>query len=83
VLRPPRPLCDRLALRIAAETGEAPVSPPRRPVDEEWEDALGISVTLLATGAETGGVSMLVRLATGTDYPPHVHAGVEELRAAR
>jgi anti-sigma factor ChrR (cupin superfamily) len=24
-------------------------------------------------------VSMLVRLAPGTDYPPHTHAGVEEL----
>src|SRR5258708_6861274 len=24
-------------------------------------------------------VSMLVRLAPGTDYPPHCHAGVEEL----
>ena len=27
----------------------------------------------------TGRVRMLVRLARGTDYPPHRHAGVEEL----
>ena len=28
---------------------------------------------------ERNRVSMLVRLAPGTDYPPHRHAGVEEL----
>jgi hypothetical protein len=81
VLRPPTPLWDRLARRIAAETGQEPVSPaPRRPAEAEWEEvAPGISVKLLATDAETHRVSMLVRLAPGTDYPPHRHAGIEEL----
>lgn len=81
VLRPPTPLWDRLAQRIAAETGQEPVSPaPRRSAKAEWEEvAPGISVTLLATDAENHRVSMLVRLAPGTDYPPHRHAGIEEL----
>jgi anti-sigma factor ChrR (cupin superfamily) len=34
---------------------------------------------MLATDAEKDRVSMLVRLAPGTDYPPHRHAGIEEL----
>jgi anti-sigma factor ChrR (cupin superfamily) len=34
---------------------------------------------LLATDAKKNRVSMLVRLSPGTDYPPHRHAGLEEL----
>jgi len=81
VLRPSAPLWDRLAQRIAAETGQEPASPPpRRSPAAEWEEvAPGISVKLLATDAENDRVSMLVRLAPGTDYPPHRHAGIEEL----
>jgi anti-sigma factor ChrR (cupin superfamily) len=81
VLRPPTPLWGRLAQRIAAETGQEPLSPPpRRPAEAAWEEvAPGISVKLLATDAENDRVSMLVRLAPGTDYPPHSHAGAEEL----
>jgi anti-sigma factor ChrR (cupin superfamily) len=81
VLRPPTPLWERVARRIAAETGQEPVSPaPRRPAEVEWEEVTpGISVKLLATDAENHRVSMLVRLAPGTDYPPHRHAGIEEL----
>src|SRR6185295_10478979 len=48
--------------------------------EPEWEEAApGISVKMLATDAERNRVTMLVKLAPGTDYPPHVHAGVEEL----
>ena len=81
VLRPSLPLWDRLAKRIAEETGTAPVLPPSRPpAKPEWDEvAPGISCKLLATDAEHHRVSMLVRLAPGTDYPPHRHAGVEEL----
>jgi len=81
VLRPPTPLWNRLAQRIAADTGQEPVAPaPRRPTEAEWEEvAPGISVKLLATDPENHRVSMLVRLAPGTDYPPHRHAGIEEL----
>jgi quercetin dioxygenase-like cupin family protein len=81
VLRPPESLWERLSQRIAAETGEAPLMPaPPRPVEPEWEEAApGISVKLLATDPESDRVSMLVRLAPGAAYPPHRHAGVEEL----
>lgn len=81
VLRPSAPLWERLARRIAAETGGEPVLPsPPRWASPEWKEvAPGISCKLLATDTERNRVSMLVRLAPGTDYPPHRHAGVEEL----
>lgn len=81
VVRPSGSLWPRLAGRIAAETGEPPApEPPRRWADPAWDEvAPGISVKLLATDREQNLVSMLVRLAPGTDYPPHRHAGVEEL----
>jgi anti-sigma factor RsiW len=81
VLRPTNPLWPRLARRIAAETGKEPVSPPSRQWTEpKWEDvAAGIQCKLLATDTERDRVSMLVRLAPGVEYPPHTHAGVEEL----
>jgi anti-sigma factor ChrR (cupin superfamily) len=81
VLRPSESLWGRLAQRIAKETGEEPVlPPPQLPAKPEWEEAApGISCKLLATDTERNRVSMLVRLAPGTDYPPHCHAGVEEL----
>lgn len=81
VLRPPDSLRMRLAQRIAAETGGPAVLPPAgvRP-EPEWEAvAPGISCKLLSTDTLRDRVSMLVRLAPGGSYPPHVHAGVEEL----
>ena len=44
---------------------------------EPW--APGISCKLLATDPERDRVSMLVRLTPGVHYPPHTHAGIEEL----
>jgi len=81
VLRPSASLWGRLAQRIAEETGKEPVLPSSQLLAKpEWEEAApGISVKLLATDTEKNRVSMLVRLAPGTDYPPHRHAGVEEL----
>jgi quercetin dioxygenase-like cupin family protein len=81
VLRPPTPLQARLAQRIAAETGRAPVPPPAPQWREpDWEQvAPGIECKLLATDGERHRVSMLVRLAPGARYPAHTHAGVEEL----
>jgi anti-sigma factor ChrR (cupin superfamily) len=81
VLRPSTSLQGRLAQRIAAETGRAPIVPPVQHYREpEWEEvAPGISCKLLATDAERHRVSMLVRLQPDTHYPPHTHAGVEEL----
>lgn len=81
VLRPSTSLQGRLADRIALETGRAPVAPPRERWSEpDWEQvAPGIECKLLANDAERRRVSMLVRLAPGASYPPHTHAGVEEL----
>jgi anti-sigma factor ChrR (cupin superfamily) len=81
VLRPPASLQERLARRIAAETDQNPVVPPATQWNEPaWEEAApGIFCKLMATDAERHRVSMLVRLLPGVDYPPHTHAGVEEL----
>jgi anti-sigma factor ChrR (cupin superfamily) len=81
VLRPSASLWERLACRIAEETGAEPLLPATRQWSEpEWEDvAPGICCKLLATDTEKDRVSMLVRLAPDVDYPPHSHAGVEEL----
>ena len=81
VLRPTTSLQARLALRIAEETGKDVVPPPApRWSEPAWEDvAPGIQCKLLATDTETHRVSMLVRLLPGASYPPHTHAGVEEL----
>ena len=74
-------LWARLGRRIALETGSAP---PRvdlsRWQEPDWNDvAPGISCKLLATDDVRHRVSMLVRLAPGIEYPPHTHAGLEEL----
>jgi anti-sigma factor ChrR (cupin superfamily) len=80
VLRPVSPLQRRLALRIAGEAGREPVLPPQQWSEPEWEQvAPGIECKLLATDTERYRISMLVRLAPGASYPPHTHAGVEEL----
>jgi anti-sigma factor ChrR (cupin superfamily) len=80
VLRPAPSLRTRLALRLAEETGELVRPPVRQWSEPDWEEvAPGIECKLLATDAETERVSMFVRLAPGASYPPHTHAGVEEL----
>lgn len=81
VLRPSQSLWERLAHRIAGETGQAPLlQPPPPPQEPQWQEAApGISVKLLATHTEKNLVTMLVRLEPGTDYPAHCHAGTEEL----
>jgi anti-sigma factor ChrR (cupin superfamily) len=81
VLRPTESLWERLARRIAVETGRAPVLPPPQPRSEpDWEEAApGLTYQMLAADTEKDRVSLLVRLAPGAHYPPHRHAGVEEL----
>jgi len=80
VLRPAA-LQERLARRLAEETGTGLVLPPSRQWTEpEWEEvAPGISCKLMATDTTNHRVSMLVRLEPGVEYPPHTHAGLEEL----
>ncbi|HJY76478.1 MAG TPA: cupin domain-containing protein [Burkholderiales bacterium] len=81
VLRPPASLQERLAHRIALDSGEAPVLPGKQLWSEpQWKEvAPGISCKMLASDSEKHLVSMLVRLAPGSEYPPHTHAGTEEL----
>jgi len=81
ILRPGRSLWDRLAHRIAAETGTQPlVSAPHRTADPDWEEAgPGLFYKVLAEDTASARVSLLVRLEPGASYPPHTHAGVEEL----
>jgi hypothetical protein len=81
VLRPSDSLWQRLVQRIAPNPGLEPMlSALYRWVDPEWSEvAPGISCKMLANDSENRRVSMLVRLAPGTHYPPHRHADVEEL----
>jgi anti-sigma factor ChrR (cupin superfamily) len=80
VLRPSVSLQERLAVRIAGETGTQQPVPPPQWSEPEWEQvAPGIQCKLLATDTERDRISMLVRLAPGASYPAHTHAGVEEL----
>jgi anti-sigma factor ChrR (cupin superfamily) len=81
VVRPSASLWERVAQRIASESGQAPLlSPPKRSPKLEWEEpAPGIHVKVLARDDKKHSVSMLVRLDPGTGYPGHTHSGVEEL----
>jgi quercetin dioxygenase-like cupin family protein len=80
VLRPSDAPWQQLAERVAGETGQPVLPAPERWAEPEWEEvAPGIRCKLLATDSENGRVGMLVRLAPGIHYPPHRHAGVEEL----
>jgi anti-sigma factor ChrR (cupin superfamily) len=81
VLRPSTSLWERLARRIAADTGQASMVPAPQPrAEPEWEEAApGLSYKVLAADTENDRVSLLVRLAPGAQYPPHRHGGVEEL----
>ena len=76
-------LWERLAARIGIEeklNGKLKWAAAVLLGNSEWEIAApGISCRLLARDAESNRVSMLVRLDPGIDYPPHRHAGREEL----
>ena len=80
VLRPVS-LWTRLSERIAEESETGPIAQHARVLAEpDWrEAAAGIFCKILAVDRESNRVTMLVRLAPGTDYPPHRHSGVEEL----
>lgn len=80
VLRPSTPLWGRLAKRIDPESNTELASEARWAGEPEWKQvAPGISCKVLATDRANERVSMLVRLAPGVSYPPHRHAGLEEL----
>jgi anti-sigma factor ChrR (cupin superfamily) len=79
VLRPPSPLWARLARRLGnATTDDA--------TESRWEDepawhtvVPGLRYKLLAKDEEMRRTSLLVHLDPGVEYPPHTHAGLEEL----
>ena len=81
VVRPTASLHRRLATRLAGDEGGEPLPPPIEPWSEPpWEQvAPGIECKILARDEERHRVSMLVRLEPDASYPPHTHAGVEEL----
>jgi anti-sigma factor ChrR (cupin superfamily) len=79
VLRPPSPLWARLARRIA-NTPTDDVTESRWEDEPAWQTVKpGLRYKLLSKDEETERVSMLVQLDPGVDYPPHTHAGLEEL----
>jgi anti-sigma factor ChrR (cupin superfamily) len=81
VARPSASLWDKLLARIATvEDNEAGKAPTKQWFEPAWEDvASGISCKLLSNDPQGDRVSMLVRLGPGVEYPPHRHAGIEEL----
>jgi anti-sigma factor ChrR (cupin superfamily) len=80
VLTPSDSLWERVAERVGAGVVPGAESRNWQWSEPEWEDVgPGIECKLLATDIDRDLLSMLVRLAPGTDYPPHTHAGVEEL----
>jgi anti-sigma factor ChrR (cupin superfamily) len=81
ILDPAPSLRGRLARRIAEQTGGELDMPAQGDWSEpEWEEVSpGIFCKLLANDAQARRVSMLVRLLPNVEYPPHTHAGLEEL----
>lgn len=80
VLRPSPSLRPRLAHRLWRQTGRRLVPPAPLWREPEWNEvAPGIACKLLSTDVEKRAVCMLVRLAPRAEYPPHTHAGIEEL----
>ena len=78
--RAPASLQDRLAERIAAETGTRVAPASKQWTEPQWHQvAPGIECKLLARDDKRHRISMVVRLAAGAEYPPHEHADVEEL----
>lgn len=77
---PPDSIWDRLAERVGPKSAESSGTSFARWQEPEWEDvAPGIRCKILASDTARDRVTMLVRLAPGVAYPPHRHAGVEEL----
>jgi hypothetical protein len=81
ILSPSPSLWDRLVGQIATHEKTKSVPSARNLwSDPDWEVvAPGISCKLLAKDADRDRVTMLVRLARETQYPPHRHSGTEEL----
>jgi len=81
LMSPAGSLRERLRERLAGEAGSKPAASDESPWTEpQWSEvAPGIFCKLLADDSERHRVSMLVRLLPNVSYPPHTHAGLEEL----
>ena len=81
LLRPSDSVWARLVQRLAAETdGEPLAATSSRCAEPEWHEVVpGAFRKILVTNLEQDRVSMLVRIAPGTQYPSHRHHDVEEL----
>jgi RNA polymerase sigma factor (sigma-70 family) len=81
LLVPSVPLWGAISKGIVTEFGVQPVfTAPQLWAEPDWREvAPGISCKILATDEQRDRVSMLVRLQPNVEYPPHTHAGVEEL----
>lgn len=81
VLRPSESLWDRLACRIAAETGVRPLPAPTQQWSEPaWEDvAPGISFKWLAVDVTNERLTLLVRVAPTAHYPVCLRRAIREL----
>lgn len=81
ILSPTTPLWGAIAKRVSADSSLLPTfTAPQHWTEPDWREvAPGIECKLLATDDQRARVSMVVRLAPETDYPAHIHAGVEEL----
>ncbi|HEY0938647.1 MAG TPA: cupin domain-containing protein [Steroidobacter sp.] len=83
----PAPLWDSLLQRISKvpQKGAPAAVAPGAAFAPDWSEpqwqqaAPGITCKLLSTDEQQKVTSMLVRLAPGISYPPHRHAGVEEM----
>ena len=81
MLAPSSSLWDRLIERIEEPSSSSrPARPGTRLADPKWtEVSAGIWCKLLSTDKQGDRVSLLVHLKPNVDYPPHRHAGREEL----
>lgn len=81
VLQPSEQLPYRLAERIAHESHRVAIVPPPFAWSEpEWREVVpGIACKLLANDLQRHRIGMLVRMLPGISYPPHTHAGREDL----
>ncbi len=75
---------DRARLREGAKPAASPtpdvLAASASAAEPEWDHAApGVFYRVLARDTETERVSLVVRLVRGAAYPPHTHAGVEEL----
>ncbi|HEX6638506.1 MAG TPA: cupin domain-containing protein [Steroidobacteraceae bacterium] len=82
-LKPADSLWSKLAQRIGNEGWSAvedELELPSQWPDIEWDQpAPGVFCKVLSTDVEQRRVSLIVRLDPGVEYPPHTHAGMEEL----